>query len=186
MTSQSARIEIAREIHDGIAQDLVALGYRLDAVLAAPGTPASFRNEVRTIRFTVSDLIEKGRAEIFNLRNCGDFPQVIQALIAEIDFNIQVRGLDTNLTEEQSELLLRVIPELMRNAVNHSGATQICLGMDEIDNRLMVTISDNGKGGATLSAGHYGIQGCIERVEKVGGSMDIQTGKAGTTITIAL
>lgn len=65
MTSQSARIEIAREIHDGIAQDLVALGYRLDAVLAAPGTPASFRNEVRTIRFTVSDLIEKVRAEIF-------------------------------------------------------------------------------------------------------------------------
>ena len=186
MTSQSARIEIAREIHDGIAQDLVALGYRLDAVLAAPGTPASFRNEVRSIRFTVSDLIEKVRAEIFNLRNGGDFPQVIQALIAEIDFNIQVRGLDTNLTEEHSELLLRVIPELMRNAVNHSGATQICLGMDEIDNRLMVTISDNGKGGATLSAGHYGIQGCFERVERVGGSMDIQSGKDGTTITIAL
>lgn len=186
MTSQSARIEIAREIHDGIAQDLVALGYQLDAVLATPGTPAPFRNDVRSIRFTVSDLIEKVRAEIFNLRSSSDFSQAIERLIADIDFNIEVRGLDTTIGDQQSELLLRVIPELLRNAVNHSGATQIYLAIDEIDNRLMVTLSDNGKGGAGLSLGHYGIQGCIERVEKVGGSLAIQSGKDGTTITINL
>ena len=41
------RIAIAQEIHDGIAQDLSALGYQIDLVLAQPDTPSSVRHEMR-------------------------------------------------------------------------------------------------------------------------------------------
>ena len=61
--------QIARQIHDGIAQDLVALGYSLDLSLAAPELPITTRAELRTLRFEVTELIEKVRREILNLRN---------------------------------------------------------------------------------------------------------------------
>ena len=78
---QSSRVEIAQEIHDGIAQDLVALGYQLDLVLAAPLTPAVIRNDVRTIRFRVTDLIEKVRGEIYALRSHAEFSSSLRAVI---------------------------------------------------------------------------------------------------------
>ena len=53
------RIAIAQEIHDGIAQDLIALGYQIDLVLAQPHTPSSVRHEMSTIRHDLSDLIIK-------------------------------------------------------------------------------------------------------------------------------
>ena len=61
------RVRLAQDLHDGIAQDLVGLGYRLDALIAAVGTPLEIRSELRTLRFAISDLVEKVRNEIFEL-----------------------------------------------------------------------------------------------------------------------
>ena len=44
---QPERIRIAQEFHDGIAQDIVALSYSLELLLAEPDTPADIRIEVR-------------------------------------------------------------------------------------------------------------------------------------------
>lgn len=184
--AQSTRVEIAQEIHDGIAQDLVALGYQLDAVLAAPLTPADIRHDLRTIRFSVSELIEKVRLEIFNLRTLVDFQTQMRELVLEIAPAVKVSGLDVVMAKDQESTLLRVIPELLRNAMNHSGASDISLSIDSIENRIMVKISDNGCGGAAAAPGHFGILGCVERVESVGGSIHFDSGEEGTTITIAL
>lgn len=184
--AQSTRVEIAQEIHDGIAQDLVALGYQLDAILAAPLTPADTRHDLRTIRFSISDLIEKVRLEIFNLRTLGDFQSQMRALVLEVSPTIIVSGLDVEMAAEKESTLLRVIPELLRNAFKHSGASDISLKIDSIENRVMVKVSDNGCGGASAAPGHFGILGCIERVESVGGSIHFDSGEEGTTVTIAL
>ncbi|MFM9151427.1 MAG: sensor histidine kinase [Candidatus Planktophila sp.] len=184
--AQSTRVEIAQEIHDGIAQDLVALGYQLDAVLAAPLTPADTRHDLRTIRFCVSDLIEKVRLEIFNLRSTDDFQTHVHEIIREISPDIAVRGLDLEISTEKKSILVRVIPELLRNAVHHAGASDISLSLDAIENRVMVKVCDNGSGGAMAAPGHFGIQGCIERVESVGGSIQFDSGEEGTTVTIWL
>ena len=67
--TNSARVELAREIHDGIAQDLVALGYELDLLLAKPDATAESRLEIRTLRFKVDALISKVRREMYALRD---------------------------------------------------------------------------------------------------------------------
>jgi len=184
--AQSTRIEIAQEIHDGIAQDLVALGYQLDAVLAAPLTPADTRHDLRTIRFSISDLIEKVRLEIFNLRSSADFQSQMRALVLEISPTISVSGLDVQMSTEQESTLLRVVPELLRNAHTHSGASDISLSIQSHENQIMVKVSDNGCGGAIAAPGHFGILGCIERVESSGGSIHFDSGEEGTTVTITL
>jgi NarL family two-component system sensor histidine kinase LiaS len=59
---------LARELHDGIAQDLVGVGYSLDLLLANPETSIESRAQLRALRFTVTDLIDKVRREIYFLR----------------------------------------------------------------------------------------------------------------------
>ena len=184
--AQSPRVEIAQEIHDGIAQDLVALGYQLDLVLAAPLTPAVIRNDVRTIRFRVSELIEKVRTEIYDLRSYQEFNSTLRAIVSEISPTITITGEQLELVEVDRQLLLKVIPELLRNALAHSGASQIHLELSSSHDVVMVRVSDNGRGGAAPTSGRYGILGCIERVEKHGASINIDSREGGTTITIAL
>ena len=184
--AQSPRVEIAQEIHDGIAQDLVALGYQLDLVLAAPLTPAVIRNDVRTIRFRVSELIEKVRDEIYDLRSQAKFHNQLLEVVTSISPAIEISGELQALSDDEEQLLIRVIPELLRNAHLHSGASQIQLTLNSGEDGVMVKISDNGHGGAKPTTGRYGILGCIERVENHGASIDIDSRKDGTTITITL
>ena len=183
---QSSRVEIAQEIHDGIAQDLVALGYELDLVLAAPLTPSVIRNDVRTIRFRVSELIEKVRGEIYDLRSQAEFNSELRAVVSAISPTIEISGDELELNDVDRHLLLRVIPELLRNAHIHSGASQIHLQLLRDEDGVMVKVSDNGRGGAMPTSGRYGLLGSIERVENHGASIEIDSRKEGTTITIRL
>jgi signal transduction histidine kinase len=182
----STRVEIALEIHDGIAQDLVALGYQLDLVLAQPGTPPDIRNEIRTIRFSVTSIAEKVRAEIFALRDTPEFTASLTAALEVISpaFIISIAGAEFN--EIHANALLRVIPELLRNAHNHSGASDISLTITQVQDHSVVVISDNGTGGAQVTPGRYGISGAIERIENIGGSISIDSNSLGTLITITL
>ena len=184
--AQSPRVEIAQEIHDGIAQDLVALGYQLDLVLAAPLTPAVIRNDVRTIRFRVSELIEKVRGEIYDLRSKEEFDTQLREAVSAISTSIEITAEDIELTDSDRHLLLRVLPELLRNAHTHSGASQIHLDLSASEDGVMVKVSDNGQGGAVATSGRYGLLGCIERIENYGASINIDSGEDGTTITITL
>ena len=184
--AQSPRVEIAQEIHDGIAQDLVALGYELDLVLAAPLTPAVIRNDVRTIRFRVSELIEKVRGEIYDLRSHSEFNSSLREIVRTISPSIAISIEEIELNDADRHLLLRVIPELLRNAHLHSGASQIHLQLLSGEDGIMVKVSDNGRGGAMPTSGRYGLLGSIERVENHGASIEIDSRKEGTTITIRL
>lgn len=183
---QSARIAIAQEIHDGIAQDLIALGYHLDLILAQPATPSSVRHELRSVRHDLSALIVSVRNEIFDLRTSGDFWGELEKIASSISPIITIEAGRCDCDEAAQLLLLQVIPELLRNAVHHSGATQIELSFASENDRSVVTINDNGTGGAKVSDSRYGLLGCIERVESYGATMTIDSGEQGTAITITL
>ena len=66
------RLDLARELHDGIAQDLVALGYSLDLLLADESLTKRARLDIRASRLQVDDLAQKVRKEIYKLRNSLD------------------------------------------------------------------------------------------------------------------
>ena len=62
------RVRIARELHDGIAQDLVGIGYSLDLLLSEESLSKAARTDIRSTRFAVDELIGKVRREILHLR----------------------------------------------------------------------------------------------------------------------
>ena len=154
--SLTQRVKLAQELHDGIAQDLVGLGYELDALLFQESDEVK-RAALRSVRFDINTLIETVRSEILELRTQPD---------------------EHDLLESQPEMayeLTRVFNEIISNVTEHSRAT-----------RLEISFSDNGIGGARAKNDHYGLQGISERIAAVGGHLEVQSDFTGTNVAISL
>ena len=189
MPNNAERVRLAQELHDGIAQDLVAFGYSIDLLLGKADTPTQTRIDLRTLRFGITDLITKVRDEIFTLRNSAplDFIDSLKTIAHEIFPNTTIKSENkAPLTHTPAFELLRIATEVIRNASRHSGASHIEIECQIIQNSYMLTIADNGNGGALPNRIGYGIAGLYERTESLGGTITIETNETGTTVEIKI
>ena len=183
------RIRIAQELHDGIAQDLVAIGYSLDLLLSEASLSPSARTDIRTTRFAVDELIAKVRTEILDLRKSNTEPlnlgleRIATQLCTGFEITLSVE--EVPLSKDDGLDLLTIATEILRNCVAHSRATHIGINLYPVNNRTCLEVIDNGIGGADVKDGHYGIPGLIERVHKLGGSITIESIE-GTRIAILI
>jgi signal transduction histidine kinase len=65
------RVILAQELHDGIAQDLVGLGFSIDSLISSTQDQQA-KDALRELRFAITKLIEKVRLEIHQLRTASD------------------------------------------------------------------------------------------------------------------
>ena len=189
MPNNAERVRLAQELHDGIAQDLVAFGYSIDLLLGAANTPTQTRIDLRTLRFGITDLITKVRDEIFALRNSAplDFLDSLKTIAHEVFPSTTIKSENkAPLTHSQAFELLRIATEVIRNSSRHSGATQIEIECQIIQDSYMLKIADNGNGGAQPNRIGYGIAGLYERTESLGGTITIDTNESGTTVEIKI
>ena len=149
------RVTLAQELHDGIAQDLVGLGYSIDSLIADTQDMKS-KDSLRTVRFTITELIEKVRQEIHQLRSAPDL-------------------LSENTQKDLHFELQRVVSEALRNISEHSGASTVT-----------IEISDNGVGGAQKKEGSFGLIGIQERITQLNGDIHIDSSQEGTKIRIEI
>jgi signal transduction histidine kinase len=149
------RVTLAQELHDGIAQDLVGLGYSIDSLIADTQDMKS-KDSLRTVRFTITELIEKVRQEIHQLRSAPDL-------------------LSENNQKDLHFELQRVVSEVLRNISEHSGASTVT-----------IEISDNGVGGAQKKEGSFGLIGIQERITQLNGDIHIDSSQEGTKIRITV
>ena len=149
------RVILAQELHDGIAQDLVGLGFSIDSLISTSRDQAA-KESLRQLRFLVTELIDKVRLEIHQLRTAND-------LISKTD--------ETDSSYELS----RVLAEILRNVTEHAHASH-----------LSIQITDNGIGGAQSKDGSFGLVGIQERIGNIGGVIRIDSGQLGTKISIEL
>ena len=194
--SNPARIELARDLHDGIAQDLVALGYELDLLLGATESTVESRREIRVLRFKIDDLISKVRREMYALRDLKEtsFQEVLKQLIIEIcgDLHVTQTISDISIPSSYQSELRAIATELLRNARVHSGASHIEVLLKGVENRTYLEVSDNGVGGAQVntsrlgSLGRLGLVGVKERVEQLHGQLEIISSENGTRIKVVL
>ena len=105
------RVTLAQELHDGIAQDLVALGFSIDAVIASTQS-SEIKSSLREIRFAITEMIEKVRGEIHALRG---------------DKELLSTPFDTEITHE----LQRIFLEIIRNVQEHSQANSLTLEVSD-------------------------------------------------------
>jgi len=101
------RVILAQELHDGIAQDLVGLGFSIDSLISSTQDVES-KDSLRKVRFAITSLIDKVRLEIHHLRTSSD----LISDETEIDMNYE---------------LLRVLSEVLRNVSEHSHASHLSI-----------------------------------------------------------
>jgi NarL family two-component system sensor histidine kinase LiaS len=187
---QPERIRIAQELHDGIAQDLVALSYSLDLLLAHPETPVATRVELRNINFKVSEMIKSVRSEIFNLRSEASqtIDESLNQLLSQLESEIELRmNLDTYELPKHVEIeLLAISRELLRNTAKHSGASVIEISINNSQNGFTYSYRDNGKGMEKRSVSGFGIHGIQERCSSIEGELSVISNEQGTQYLISI
>jgi signal transduction histidine kinase len=181
------RTRLARELHDGLAQELTALGYRLDQVIGDENLGNSNRSTLRELRLSISSMINQVRDEIYELRsNQGkDFHQQrgeqIETLLAGSEIEVEIDG-EIEVKPENKYELIRAIKELVLNAKRHAGCSLISIKLTA----ELITIPDNGKGGVTNKINSYGLDGVKERLSLLGYKVQITSNTSGTIIKISL
>lgn len=187
------RLRLARDLHDGVAQDLVALGYQLDMALAHEGANNESRRQIREARFRVDELMSTVRKEILNLRESVKEPLAtrIENTLASLQSTARITFIGSEIhteTEIEDELFIIAI-ELVRNAISHARATLIEVDLYHLNNRICLEVRDDGIGGASLNTelhiGHFGLRGVAERVAAHNGLFYISY-QQGTRATVLL
>ena len=183
----SERTRLARELHDGLAQELASLGYRLDQIIGSNNLDNINRTPLRQIRFSISGLINQVRDEIFELRTNAiktfkaQLDQQLSTILSHSDITYEIHG-EIEVKSNQRFEIIRAVRELIFNAMRHADCSviQIRLTSNQIE------IEDNGVGGVIEKQNSYGLLGVRERLAEIGALIEIKSGSTGSTILISL
>jgi signal transduction histidine kinase len=184
---------IERDLHDGAQVRLTALAMtlgELKEMLAAssPGgeTLALVSKAHQSAKDTLAELRELAR---------GIHPPVLDRGLAAAVRSLAESSaipvtLDIDTDGRPSPAIEAIVyfstAELLANAAKHSGATMITVTVTDLDRGILLSVTDNGTGGARIADGG-GLAGLLGRARTVDGRLDVDSPAGGpTTITIEL
>lgn len=171
------RQRIARDLHDEIGHQLTALSLQLEVASHAPDGQAS--SAVATARGLSRDLLGSVRKVVGDLR-LGE-PLAVEPALRMLSAGIPYprvhldvpQGLTVN-GPAQADALFHCVQEALTNAVRHSGAANIWVRLQAEPTGVELCVRDDGRGTRALTPGH-GLQGMRERLEEIGGTLQLQT-----------
>jgi signal transduction histidine kinase len=190
------RMRLAREIHDGIAQDVASVGYVLDDIAtdADPATAARLASVREHLGGLVSDL----RLSIFDLRagvdesvglarTLGDYVQRVgpqAGLIVHVSMDESPHRLPVATQVE----VLRIVQEAVTNVRKHARAKNLWLTVEVDPPRAHVTVTDDGRGLQPKRLDSMGIQGMHERADRIGGRLSVRNRSdgSGTVVDVVI
>ena len=187
-TAQEAeRGRLARELHDEIVQQLIALGHGVDRVQRLlERDPGQAAERLRAMRVSITALVDELRTIIGDLRppaleELGLLPAV-ELLFGRSgegapEVTLVVQGDERRLAPQSELALFRIIQEAWANIRRHARAKRADVTFAHKDDGLHVTITDDGVGFVPSNAeapdGHWGLRGMRERAELTGGTLTV-------------
>ncbi|GAB1482063.1 hypothetical protein MASR2M78_08780 [Treponema sp.] len=196
---EEERAEIAREVHDQLGQTLTAvkiglfwakdnvqvsgeaMGERLVELLGYTDLALESVKSISTrLRPSVLDTLSLREALEWLVRDFRRWSAVsCQTNFDPTPFNLEKRTKTT---------IFRVLQENLTNVARHSGATEAIISLSVDEERLELTVRDNGKGidpELTNLDRSFGIAGMRERCSYLGGSFEIYPAPGGGTLMVA-
>ncbi len=191
------RARIAREIHDTLAQSLVAVSLQLELIHRLMSHSIESAGEVlEETRQLVQDSIAEARRSIWNLRSDeaakNDLPSRLSKMLESATANkplnssFQVTGAYRPLTPRAEDEVVRIGSEAITNAVRHANASKLDVTLSFDSSKACLTIVDDGQGfavGPRLESpeGHYGLRGMLERARKINATLLVDSKAGGGT-----
>lgn len=198
---ETERQRLSRQMHDGPAQALsnfilqTEIAMRLFDVDAAQA-----KEELNNLKSSAMGTFQKVRNFIFELRpmmldDLGLVPTVRRYADAfkeqaSLDVSVTITGNERRLEPYLEVMLFRALQELLGNAARHSQATQVKVMLDMGDDRVRVSVDDNGRGfdpEAVQQGSSLGLKLIRERAEMLGGNFEVDSAIGrGTRISFAV
>ncbi len=204
MLALQERERLAREMHDGLAQNLAAINlnvHRAKKLLESKDYPG-LDEELGHIQSAVNLSYTEVRQSLYDLKASQTLQQGFWKTLHKQSQDFErSTGIPVKLEplpEEQEPWndstavqILRIVQESLANVRKHAAAKLVIIRAIREDNRVKISIIDDGKGFVPVPAGevghHFGLSIMEERAESVGGRVTIHSQPGvGTTVTIIL
>ena len=186
---ETERQRLSRQIHDGPAQALSNFILQTEIAMRLMDVDtAQARDELNNLKTSAMGTFQKVRNFIFELRpmmldDLGLVPTVRRYSDAfkeqsGLDINVSVTGNERRLEPYLEVMLFRAIQELLGNAARHSQATSVKIMLDLGEDRVRVSVDDNGRGfdpDTVLQSNSLGLKLIRERAEMLGGNFEVDS-----------
>lgn len=198
---ETERQRLSRQMHDGPAQALSNFILQTEIAMRLMDVDAGqARDELNSLKASAMGTFQKVRNFIFELRpmmldDLGLAPTIRRYADAfkeqaGLDINVTITGHERRLEPYLEVMLFRAIQELLGNAARHSQASLVKVVLDLGEDRIRVSVDDNGKGfdaDSLQQSNSLGLKLIRERTEMLGGSFEIESAVGrGTRILFAV
>ncbi|GAC1610803.1 MAG: hypothetical protein NVS3B26_19640 [Mycobacteriales bacterium] len=183
------RRRLERDLHDGAQQRLVSLGMTLrlaqrhvgDRNLDVDGLLDEAVTQLGTAVIELREIAHGVRPTCLDDGLHAALAAMAQS--AQLPIDLQIRA-DRAIPDDIATTAYYVVSEAVANTIKHAGASRIGLRIAQADGHLLVRISDDGQGGATIRPGS-GLAGIADRVAAAGGSLRVHGPPTGGTVVEA-
>jgi signal transduction histidine kinase len=193
------RERISKDLHDGIIQNLYAVGLSLEDV------PELVRTEPDEVERRVERAIDSLHLTIRDIRNFifGLRPELLSgttlisglvAIVEEsrhnsmIDIELHVGDMETEPDDDTTANLLGIVNESLSNVARHSGATSATVFVESSRSAgLRLVVSDNGHGfdpTTAVTLGHQGLANVRSRAASVGATVELLSDSSGSQVVV--
>jgi ligand-binding sensor domain-containing protein/signal transduction histidine kinase len=196
------RGRIAREMHDTVIQGCTSISALLEGISSLQNENISLQHDlIEHARTQVRSTIHEARQAVWNLRHKDDFvPDIGRSIAAIAQNTARELGVPVHCKEDgrvfaipgpPARELLMVVREAIYNAAIHGAPRQIEVSMAFTTASIAVAVSDDGVGFLPASLEpdnlHYGVAGMRERIEQMGGQLDITSRpQQGTVVSFTV
>jgi signal transduction histidine kinase len=185
------RRRLAREIHDGIAQELASLGYVIDD-MAYRAKDDEERASLQFLRSELTRMISELRLSIFDLRSevlattglgaaLSDHVRTVGAT-SDLTVHLELDESPQRLRTEAEAELLRIAQEAVTNVRKHSGAQNLWVTVRTAPPSALLRIEDDGLGLGAGRADSYGMDIMRERADRLGAALTVSPRDGGGTV----
>jgi two-component system NarL family sensor kinase len=192
---------LSRDLHDGISQWLVSIKLQIEAGIIRLAGNAEQQQAARASFERTAEELNKVLGEVRRISH-GLRPTLLDdlGLVAALEHlarefaqhsgmpvDFSSSGKLDALPPAVATVLFRIAQEALTNIERHAGARRIELSLDNRGGRLHLTIADDGagfdpEGVATHPQRGIGLRNMMERLDAIGGALDITSSQAGTTV----
>jgi signal transduction histidine kinase len=195
------RQRLAGEIHDILAQGLTGIVTQLEAADQAVARPADRQRHLDQAKQLARDSLTEARRSVQALSpqplSTGGLPDALTEVVDgwagrnEVTAQLIVTGTPQPLLPQIETTLLRTAQEALANVARHAGASRVALTLSYMEDLVTLDVRDDGLGFDVSAprpapdAGGFGLAAMRERVQRVAGTLAVESEPGGGTAVSA-
>ncbi len=192
LATAEERRRLAREIHDGIAQELASLGYVVDDLASRAKFLPDLEKDIRGLRGELTRVISELRLSIFDLRSevepsrglgtaLSDYVQQVGAG-STMTVHLELDESPVRLSVDAETEMLRIVQEAVTNARKHANAANLWVTCRVNPPSALLRVEDDGDGLGQPRNDSFGLEVMRERAARIGAGLTVKNRQHGGTV----